>query len=819
LYDSENNNALVNAIPSYLRDDPSNAQYELFVEMIGQHFDNVFSYLQGVTEKYNADNRLNYGVSKDLVADILRDLGIKIYQNNFSTDDLYAALIGITPSGSLYNLPYTTPSLPAPTGFEYITTYITASATGSLQPVDDVNKSIYKRIYHNLPYLLKKKGTIEGLRAIITLYGIPDTILRINEYGGKDKDNSNDWDYWYDQYNYAYTQNGNNFISSSWKLNSNWGSPNGVPSTIAFRFKTNGLPTSNIPISQSLWTISGSSGVATIILTYTGSGYTSASYSGSTVDPYYQYAKLDFIPRTLFLTTSASVYLPFFDGDWWSVMVTKDGSNFTLYSKNSIYNGYDGNQIGFQASSSSTGNTQAWNDLLDLGVISYFGSASISNYTNFSGSFQEIRYYSTIISESVFDDYVMNPNSIEGNGTNQGPNQLAFRASLGGELYTGSTSIHPKITGSWVATSSFTSDSNFTFNTTPVFVSNTQSVFFDQPPVGIKNPVADKIKQQSLSLPYSSSLANIPDNTTLSNVRSIQQDYAISQSYTRDVNYVEVTFSPQNEIDDDISSQIGFINIGEYIGDPRLVSSSAETYPPLDALRNAYFEKYTHNYDINDYIRLIKFIDNSLFKMLQDWTPARASLASGIVVKQHLLERNKYPVPQATPNTPIAYYGSGSGNIAWDTPFTFQNLVVSGAGIRMYEVTGSNAGVFPNLNGQTSSVILPGNYTASVTQVWSGTTPSIVGPVVFTQSSQTEFFNGELSGSNLVVTNGDLNGDNPFLNVNTTILAYTASYYDDTLVPAGNFLNINTSPNNGEIYLLYDGTATFPSTPSAPSNI
>ncbi len=73
-------------------------------------------------------------------------------------------------------------------------------------------------------------------------------------------------------------------------------------------------------------------------------------------------------------------------------MVTKDGSNFTLYSKNSIYNGYDGNQIGFQASSSSTGNTQAWNDLLDLGVISYFGSASISNYTNFSGSFQEIRY-------------------------------------------------------------------------------------------------------------------------------------------------------------------------------------------------------------------------------------------------------------------------------------------------------------------------------------------------------------------------------------------------------------------------------------------
>jgi hypothetical protein len=37
----------------------------------------------------------------------------------------------------------------------------------------------------------------------------------------------------------------------------------------------------------------------------------------------------------------------------------------------------------------------------------------------------------------------------------------------------------------------------------------------------------------------------------------------------------------------------------------------------LDALRNAYFEKYTSNYDLNDYIRLIKFFDNSLFKMIK----------------------------------------------------------------------------------------------------------------------------------------------------------------------------------------------------------
>ena len=45
-YDSENNNALVLAIPSYLLEDPNNANFELFVEMVGQLFDNIFKVLQ-----------------------------------------------------------------------------------------------------------------------------------------------------------------------------------------------------------------------------------------------------------------------------------------------------------------------------------------------------------------------------------------------------------------------------------------------------------------------------------------------------------------------------------------------------------------------------------------------------------------------------------------------------------------------------------------------------------------------------------------------------------------------------------------------------
>ncbi len=121
-------------------------------------------------------------------------------------------------------------------------------------------------------------------------------------------------------------------------------------------------------------------------------------------------------------------------------MITSGSGGFNLYSKNSIYNGYDGNQIGFQASSSISGYQNGWMNDAANSSCSFGKEFTLnipgkgSNWANFSGSFQEIRYYNTAINESVFDDYVMNPNSIEGNGINQSPNQLAFRASLGGEL-------------------------------------------------------------------------------------------------------------------------------------------------------------------------------------------------------------------------------------------------------------------------------------------------------------------------------------------------------------------------------------------------
>ena len=741
LFDNTNPNQLLKSIPEYLREDANNQNYELFIDMVAQHYDNIWIYHNEITQKYNNDNRLENGISKDLVADAIKEFGIKIYQNSFTNEDLYTAFLGLTPNGSTFPFPNITGSLPTPSGYEYIDTLISASNDNI--PMDDVNKSLYKRLYHNLPYLLKSKGTLPGLRALITSYGIPDTILRINEYGGKDKTEFNDWDYYKNEFNYAFNTRENNFISSSWNLNTDWNAIDDKASTVMFRFKTNGL-TAETPASQSLWYLSnGNSGTA-LTLTYTGSIFNSGSYSGSIVDPYNEYATLSFYPDTNNSSISTSIYLPFYNGEWWSVMINKSNDIYTLTSQNKVYeDGNNGTALGFNESNSIQGTTYNWKNAstsyfpvsfsinasvgYDVAVYDtnvYDGVGSITNtFTPFSGSYQEIRYYTTVISSSVFTDYTMNPYSIEGNAANTSANELAFRAPLGGDLYVDSVSIHPKVTGSWIQTHSFAGNSNFYFDDTPVFESNNEQFFYDQPISGIRNPISDKIRIEN---------NNFPTGSVLSQYRSLSQNNSSNSTYTPGLNLLEVSFSPQNEINDDIMSQIGYLNLGEYIGDPKLRSTTSQSYPDLDKLRNDYFQKYTKNYNLTDFIRLIKFFDNSLFKMIKDFVPARTNLASGIVIKQHLLERNKYPQPQLSH---IDETISGSVKPQWDD---YSNNTIE-------HFEGGAAGVVNSLNIESN-----------ISQSWyiTHTTPS--GSITTLHNDQSEFYNGEYSGSHIVVSTQNL---------------------------------------------------------------
>ena len=833
-YDQDNKDWLYWSIPEYLREDPANQKYELFVDMVGQYYDNVWVYTKDLTNKFNGDNRLDYGISKDLVADAIRDFAVKLYSNNFNTNDLFTAFLGLTPSGSAFPFPYMTGSvvdgsgdLAIPSGYEYVDTKI--SASNDIVPQDDVNKSLYKRIYHNIPYLLKTKGTISGIRALITSYGIPDTILRISEFGGKDRNESQDYDLKQNVFNYAFDTGASatNFVSSSLQANTKFPVQSGTNKarTIQLRFKSPTLPlpvnnvaSSNIRPLQSLWSTDDSGG--NLVLEYNGAGLISGSYSGSIPDPYDTYGTLKWIPAEEDdPNLSASVYLPFFNGDWWSVQMNVNDVTASLYAANEI----DG-KIGFNESSSTVGFDDSFYYESTIGYLNKDTNVVFDDgttYTPFSGSFQELRYYVNEISQSRFYDYTVNPYSNEGNGINSTPDQQFFRAALGTQLDTGSrTSIHPRVTGSAVQiTQSFATDSEFYINSSR-FITNVEDIFQDQVPAGIKNRITDKIYKENLILaeaPYgvSGSIAvNSSDNndtTTISALKSIQQQSFVSQSYTPSINYLEVAFSPSNQINDDINAQLGYFNLGDYIGDPRFISSSDKSYPDLDRLRDAYFEKYMASYDIVDFIRLIKFFDNSLFKMIKDFTPARTSLSSGVVVKQHLLERNRQRPAQVTSS-----FNNYSGSIKpfpkdYNTGSSDQPQYAT-SGSAIYKFSGGPGGVMNRYNGlQTSpsaSVYGLTNQFGPLTQSYDETLSGPLGQEVVTIFNQDEFYNGEFSGSSILVQNGNLNpGCDIYLDAASKPVSYFPIFFNTDsqnygITSVGSFNDILNYPAEGYVWIL-----------------
>ena len=174
-YDNDNQNYIVNTLPSFIKEDSNNAPYITFVNMVGHYFDNIWIFLQAVTDVNLANNNLEQGVSKDLVYSVLQSLGTKLY-NQYGDSDNVSFLIGN--SGSAY---YTGSDTQA---FTYTGSYLNTI------PKKDLLAESYKRIYHNLPLLLKTKGTNYGLQTLITTFGITGSTLGVKEYGGSLKSNT-----------------------------------------------------------------------------------------------------------------------------------------------------------------------------------------------------------------------------------------------------------------------------------------------------------------------------------------------------------------------------------------------------------------------------------------------------------------------------------------------------------------------------------------------------------------------------------------------------------------------------------------------------
>ena len=160
LYDSLNDKSLQSTIPEHIRTDSNNDQYELFVNMIGHHFDILYSYADAIANTYHAVEHPKLGHSKEVLYEIAKSLGWNLANGN-QASQLWQYKLGVNKSGSY-------------------------ASTGSIfsKADEEITTEVWRRIVNNLSYLLKTKGTSRSIKALMNTYGIPQTLLSIREYGG-----------------------------------------------------------------------------------------------------------------------------------------------------------------------------------------------------------------------------------------------------------------------------------------------------------------------------------------------------------------------------------------------------------------------------------------------------------------------------------------------------------------------------------------------------------------------------------------------------------------------------------------------------------
>jgi|TARA_R110001592_G_C13185389_1_gene751572 hypothetical protein len=689
-YDSENNKSLTKSIPEHIRLDSNNSEYELFVNMIGHHYDILYSHIENLTKIYKPEEHPKLGQSKDTLYQIAESLGWKL-ENGNQASQLWQYKLGINSGSGEY------------------------TSTGSLfsKPDEEITTEVWRRIVNNLPYLLKTKGTARSVKALMNTYGIPQTLLSIREYGGpkvlEDAPTLIE-----DRFSYALQFNQ---IGDAAELDSNvapriqhgvrdyttdigtWGfvrpflsSGDDIPpQTREFRFKP-AVKQNMLLYSQTNEYSSADNRVnSQIAIQYTG------SYSGS--DQYgrivYSHGKGEGNTQP---STGSTEWVPLFDGNFWNLrwFWQATGSDSGIYNIDSNLNttyhiqvqqasDYIDDKIVHRSSASymptSNAHRYGWNAMPSdsdnrqsyLGGAPGVGSTrdqfrvntnlrrfvednngiSFSNdiapnMTMFSGSMQEYREWLEDIGQTTFDLHTTNPTSyVSGLDPTSSYDTLVRHYPLGTDLnavdhslssYQIMSSSHPAQTiidaqlpydNFIISGSTFATMSNF-----PVPV-NVQR--------GNYTPVEETYYVQGVSLggnvPRSQKI-RLEDNEL---VRRLSPKTSAEKSrFDRapiDTNKLGLFYSAADQINKEIFNHIGDVALDDYVGDPDHEFTSE--YPDLTHFSKEYWKKYSDKNDINAYLRVFSQFDYSLFNQIKQLLPERVDESMGLLVEPHALERAK----------------------------------------------------------------------------------------------------------------------------------------------------------------------------------
>jgi len=659
-FDQTNEKSLWYSIPEHVLMDDSNSNYVTFVNMVGQHFDVMYMYINALTQIHERDEHPERGPSNNLLFHIAKSFGWDL-KNARSLTDLW-----------LYKL-----------GANQIGQQVTSSGM-TIRSHEDQTQMIWRRVVNNLPYLLKTKGTSRSVKAMMSIYGIPQTLISIKEYGGPGLDSDrpiaieDTFAYSLEVDTGSYVSIPQDEVDAAWY---GWGSgawcgSTGsadtrlrTPDTYEFRFRTKQSGSLGaIPLYIQ------SNGVSdpkyAISLVSANELTSTASFSGSD-----DYGKVMIEQFGTGAQVAYSDWLPIFDGDFWTIRTYNENgvSGSVLDNRIHIARALDGLYGRISQESAVSMSSAAYTiSTASLGgaptatitaLNSSTGGAHTYNTEPYSGSVQGYKEYYTIYDNSTFYNHVKNPRSYNVDSSTGSFYSLyryiPFGLDLQREDHTTTlyaSSSHPDQSGQVPSLIEYV---GFTGNQTTQYDLVNETMYSEVPKVAGVTVRSDKIRIEDSSLQYQLDPAT----------RSETSEY---DRKPIDSNRLAVVFSLADQVNRDIYNHMGFEDLDSWFGCP--TSEFENDYPILRSKAAEYFQKYQQFNDINAFIRILSLYDYTFFEQIKQLAPGRADLITGILLDPPILQRNKTilsRLPEVSNpqwEQTITYEVSQSGlNPQWDT--------------------------------------------------------------------------------------------------------------------------------------------------------
>lgn len=137
-----------------------------------------------------------------------------------------------------------------------------------------------------------------------------------------------------------------------------------------------------------------------------------------------------------------------------------------------------------------------------------------------------------------------------------------------------------------------------------------------------------------------------PESLSETDTVNIYGDYE-DEKYTKDQRPFKMFIGIEKSYSRAISKEMlnmfaSIVDFNNLIGDP--VNRYRQGYKSLEKLRQLFFERVGNTPDIEKYLEFYKWIDSSMLRMIQQLLPASANASDnlGTMIESHVLERNKY---------------------------------------------------------------------------------------------------------------------------------------------------------------------------------